>query len=101
MRQTITRRRPETHPAFDWVRTGSAPGPDWVRTPFFGNSTTYRYIFQSTATPSNLAKTRYKSTRGPNKKPPDPTQTQHRTHHETPVFIGRPSCPYLFYIKDL
>ena len=101
MRQTITRRHPETHPAFDWVRTGSALGPDWVRTSFFGNSTTYRYTFQSTATHSNIPETRYNSTRGPSKTPPDPTRTQHQTHHQTPDFIGCPSCPYSFYIKDL
>ena len=101
IRQTITRRRPKIHPAFDWVQTGSALGPPWVRTSFFGNSTTYRHTFQSTATHSNLTKTRHSSTRGPNKKPLDPARTQHRTHYETPVFIGRPSCPYSFYIKDL
>ena len=92
---------PKTIPAFCWVRTGSALGPDWVRTPFFGNSTTYRHRRAITATHSNLTKTRHSSTRGPNKTPPDPARTQHRTHYETPVFIGRPSCPYSFYIKYL
>ena len=99
--QTSTSRCPEIRPAFCWVRTGSALGLDWVRASYFGKSTTYRYNFQSTATPSNLPKTRYKSTHGPSKTPPDPARTQHRTHHETPDFIGRPSCPYSFYIKDL
>ena len=92
---------PKTRPAFCWVRTGSALGPDWVRTLFFGNSTTYRHRRAITATHSNLTKTRHSSTRGPNKTPLDPARTQHRTHYETPVFIGRPSCPYSFYIKDL
>ena len=101
MRQTITRRRPETSPTFDWVRTGSALGPDWVRTPFFGNSTTYRHRRAITTTHSNLTKTRHSSTRGPNKTPLDPARTQHRTHRRAPVFVGRPSCPYSFYIKNL
>lgn len=101
IRQTITRRHPQTRPAFYWVRTGSTLGPNWVRVPFFGNSTTYRHTYASTETPSNRAETRQSSTRGPSKTPPDPARTQHRTHHQTPDFIGRPSCPYSFYIKDL
>ena len=101
MGQIIANRRPENRPAFCWVRAGSSPGPDWVRTPFFGNSTTYRYTFQITATPSNLTKTRHSSTRRPSKTPPDPARTQHRTHRQTLYFIGCPSCPYSFYIKDL
>ena len=101
IRQTTTRHHPKTRPASCWVRPGSAPGPDWVRAQFFGNSTTYRYTFQSTATPSNLTKTRHSSTRRPSKTPPDPTQTQQRTHRQTLYFIGCPSCPYSFYIKDL
>ena len=101
MEQIITRRHPKICPAFYWVRTGSALGPDWVRTSFFGNSTTYRHTFQSTATPTNLIETRHNSTFRPSKTPPDPARTQQRTHHETPVFIGRPCCPYSFYIKNL
>ena len=101
IRRTTTRRHPKTCPTFYWVRAGSALGPNWVRTSFFGNSTTYRYIFTITATPSILAETSYKSTLRPSKTAPDPVRTQHRTHHETPVFIGCPSCPYFFYIKDL
>ena len=101
IRQTITRRHPKICPAFYWVQTGSALGPDWVRTLFFGNSTTYRHRRAITATHSNLTKTRHSSTRGPNKTPLDPARTQDRTHRRTPVFIGRPSCPYSFYIKDL
>ena len=97
--QTITRHHPKTRPAFCWVRTGSAPGPNWVHVSFFGNSTTYRYTFTITATPSNQAETRHNSTRGPNKNTPDPVRTQRRTHRQIPVFIGRPSCPYSFYYK--
>ena len=97
--QTIRRRHPKTHPAFCWVRTGSALGPNWVRTSFFGNSTTYRHTCQSTATHTNLTETRHNSTYRPSKRPPDPARTQRRTHHETPVFIGCPSCPYSFYYK--
>lgn len=101
IRQTITRHHPKTRPAFCWVRAGSTPGPDWVRAPFFGNSTTYRYTFTITATPSNLAETRRNATCGPSKTPQDPARTQHWTHRQTPYFIGCPSRPYSFYIKDL
>lgn len=101
IRQTITRRRPKTRPAFYWVRAGSALGPNWVRTSFFGNSTTYRHTFQIIETPSNQVETRHNSTRRPNKTPTDPARTQHRPHRQTPDFIGCPSCPYSFYIKDL
>ena len=101
IRQTITRRHPKICPAFYWVRTGSALGPDWVRTSFFGKSTTYRHRRAITATPTNLTETRHNSTRGPNKTPPDPARTQHWTHRQTLYFIGCPSRPYSFYIKDL
>ena len=99
IRQIITRRHPKTRPAFYWVRAGSALGPNWVRTSFFGNSTTYRHRRTSTATPTNLTETRHNSTFRPNKTPPDPPRTHYRTHHETPDFIGRPNCPYSFYYK--
>lgn len=100
-RQTIASHHPEIRPAFCWVRAGSAPGPDWVQTSFFGNSTTYRHKCTSTATHTNLTEARHNSTFRPSKTPPDPARTQHRPHHETPVFIGCPSCPYSFTIKDL
>ena len=101
IRQTITNRHPKIHPAFDWVRAGSTLGLDWVRALFFGKSTTYRHTCAIIATPSKLSETRHSSTFRPSKTPPDPARTQHRTHRQTPYFIGCPSCPYLFTIKYL